>query len=135
MDPFIIQPMFQLLTLLITALSSFFLIRSVIKVNPSDVAKMSRAHFDANPKIGESFAVQKADTVAGFSLLLLSVLLQVHTISQPLRWADTAGLNILQVAVVLIVFFLFFVGSEKARCFLVKKYMKELKDGLGKEHT
>lgn len=133
MDPFIIQPMFQLLNLLITALSSYFLIRSVIKVNPSDVAKMSGAHLDANPKIGKSFAVQKADTVVGFSLLLLSILLQGYIISQPLRWADTAGLNIPQTVVVSVVFSLVFWASKKWRNSLEKKYIMELKDGLNKE--
>lgn len=133
MNPFIIQPMFQLLTLLITALSSYFLIRSVIKVKPSDVAKMSGAHLDANPEIGKSFAVQKSDTVIGFSLLLLSVLLQSYTISQPLRWADTAGLNIPQVVVVLIVFSIIFWASKKWRHSLESKYMTELQDGLNRE--
>src|SRR3989344_973886 len=126
MDSFIIQPIFQLLALLITALSSFFLIRSVIKLSPVDVAKMSGAHLDANPKLGESFAIQKADTVVGFILLVVSVLFQIYIISQPLRWADTAGLNLAQIIVTLFIFFLLFSVSESARRFLIKRYKKEL---------
>ena len=130
MDSFIIQPMFPLLPLLITALSSFFLIRSVIKLSPVDVAKMSGAHLDANPKLGKNFAIQKADTVVGFILLVVSVLFQIYTISRPLRWADTAGLNLAQIIITLFIFFLLFSISESVRCFFIKKYKKELSLGL-----
>jgi len=125
-----IQPMFQLLTLLITALSSFFLIRGVIKLSPLEMAKMSGAHLDLNPKIGENFAKQKADTVIGFILLIISLIIQTWIISQPLRFIDTGGLGIIQMVFVLVIFTALWLNAELYRHKLINKYLADLKQGL-----
>lgn len=125
-----IQPMFQLLTLLITASSSFFLIRGVIKLSPLEMAKMSGAHLDLNPKIGENFAKQKADTVIGFILLIVSLIIQTWIISQPLRLIDTGGLGIIHIIFVLVIFAAICLNAELYRCRLINKYLTDFKQGL-----
>lgn len=124
-----IQPMFQLLTLLITALSSFFLIRGVMKLSPLEMAKMSGANLDLNLKIGENFARQKADTVVGFILLIISLIIQMWTISQPLRFIDTGGPGIIQLIFALVIFAVFWLNTELYRHKLINKYLADLKQG------
>lgn len=121
------QPMFQLLILLITALSSFFLIRSVIKLSPFEMAKMSSAYLELNPKIGENSTIQKADGVIGFALLLISIVIQAWTVSQPLRWADTSGLGIIQWIFALLIFGVILVIAESCRRALIKNYLSDFK--------
>ena len=78
--------------------------RDKIGLTAIDVAKMSGAHLNYNPKLGENFINEKASTLVGFSLLLLSVLLQAYVLSQPLRWIDTEGLHFPQFVFVIIAF-------------------------------
>lgn len=135
MDTFIVQPMFQLGVLLITLLSSYYLIKGVMELYPAEVARISSAHLDYNAKAGESFAKQKADTVIGFSLLLLSSLVQWWSISSPLRWVDVDGLRATQTLVTLTVFALIILVSEFVRRRLVSKYTEALFKELSPEPT
>ena len=125
-----VQPMFQLLTLLITALASYYLIRSVVKLSPAEMARMSAAYLGYNPEIGKSFALQKAETVVGFALLMISVLVQIWTISQPLRFVDVDGLNLIQIVFAMCIFVVIYKLTEYIRQRLTKRYLESLLQDL-----
>jgi hypothetical protein len=126
----ITQPMLQLFALLVTGLSSFFLIRSIIMISPAEIAKILGACLDYNYDLGKNFVLQKTDTVVGFILLIMSLLSQMWSISQPLRWIDTEGLTMIRMVVTLIVFLFVAVMSESARRALIHKYTRELSQRL-----
>lgn len=135
MELFFTQPAFQLIILLVTALSSFFLIRGVIKLTPAEMARISSTYFDYNPELVKSFAVQKADSVVGFVLLLISITIQAWIISQPLRWIDVGGLTMAQIIFSVIIFVPIVVTSQFSRRFLAYKYKKEVLEELKSKPT
>jgi len=104
MELLITQPLLQLFTLLITTLSSFFLIHGAIKISPTEMAKV------------------RADTVIGFSLLMISLPVQAWSISQPLRIIDTDGLKINQIIIVSVAFLSVILLSEYIRRKLIRRY-------------
>ncbi|MEK7156278.1 MAG: hypothetical protein AAB790_00520 [Patescibacteria group bacterium] len=120
------QPMFQLYILLVTGLSSFFMIRGVMKFSPAEMAKMSGARLGFNLEIGKNFASQKADTVTGFVLLMVSLLAQILSISQPVRFIDLDGLGFFQSVFTVGVFGITWWEAEKWRRNLIRKYEADL---------
>ena len=112
-----IQPVFQLFTLYVTSLSSWYLIRSVIELSPREAARISQS-----PK---NFAQQKADTVLGFILLMFSLVIQVWNVGQPLRFIDVDGLTLLHYLITAPIFVLGYYTAEKARIRLIRKYSQD----------
>lgn len=117
-DYFLIQPVFQLFTLLITALSSWYLIREVIELTPKEAAHISATH--------RNFAEQKANMVLGFILMMASLFIQALSISQPLRWIDVDGLTVVHIIVTSILFIFIIYASEVCKKKLVHKYTQML---------
>ena len=80
----------QVLSLSLVLVSSIFLIRSVLTADVKQMAALSGTYWNFNPHMIQSLAQQKADTMVGFILLLLSFLLQTANLLWPMRWCDFA---------------------------------------------
>jgi hypothetical protein len=80
----------QVLSLATVLLSSFFLIKSVITLSVKDIIELSVPKYDYNLDVAKNLCRQRADTIIGFTLLLLSFLLQLINMLWPMRINDFA---------------------------------------------
>lgn len=78
----------QVLALTAVLMSSFFLIRATIKLSIKEIAQLSTTIVSYNEDTAKNYCRQRADTVVGFSLLLLSFALQIGNLLWALRWCD-----------------------------------------------
>lgn len=129
--PCITQPMIQLFVMLLTASSSFYLVRSVLDTSAKEMAEIAAAHYDYNIDFAKNVVKQKVDTVIGISILSISLIVQMWSLSQPLRFIDADGITILQMVWVIVCFIPFAGLSEIARLHYVRKYTDRLLKDLG----
>ncbi len=110
-------------------ISAFFLIRAGISLSVKDMAEMSAMKWDYNSAVLKNLAQQRADTIIGFSLLLLSVVLQ------SLHWLlpfgiDDLGINRKGVIIAFVASALIgFVAYGFSRC-LQRKWYKQAENIL-----
>ena len=100
----------QTLALLITLFSSLFLAKGTLTLSTMDLAELSKPKWDYNLDVAKNLCHQRADTVVGFSLLLLSYFLQLINLLFPLRWQDFL-VSKPGIAIAIIVAILIFFGS------------------------
>lgn len=73
----------QVLAILLAVLSSYFLIRGVMNLNAKDMVSIASTKWDLNLDLLKNLCYQRADTVVGFILLPISVILQAVNMFQP----------------------------------------------------
>lgn len=69
----------QFAAFLQAVISAVFLIKGGIKLRVTDMAELSSMKWNYNLDVLKNLTQQKADTIVGFSLLMLSVVLQFYT--------------------------------------------------------
>jgi vacuolar-type H+-ATPase subunit I/STV1 len=117
------------MALLLTVMSAFFLIKSVIELAPKDMAELSRTNWDYSLSTARNFAKQKADTVVGFALLMLGLVLSLVNLLWPMRWCDFK-VNYVGIIVAIFVSIIIFLASYKASSVLQKHYYKQVENIL-----
>jgi len=65
------------MSLVTVLLSSIFLVKGVITMSPKEILNLSGSFWDSNPYAVKSWCDQKADTVVGTALLILSFIFQI----------------------------------------------------------
>ena len=105
----------QTLALLTILFSSFFLIKGTLALSKTDLAELSKPKWDYNLDVAKNLCHQRADTVVGFSLLLLSFFLQVINLFWEMRWQDLlinkTGM-VLAIAIAILIFFASYYASN-----------------------
>lgn len=79
------QRRIRYIAILLTVLSSFFLIRGIIFLSAENLAELSTSKWGYNLEIAKNLVRQRTDTVVGFCLLVLSFILQSIDFLWPLR--------------------------------------------------
>lgn len=77
----------QVLPTFLIILSSYFLIKSVLALSSADIASLSHSKWDYSIEVAQNLCRQRADTIIGFSLLLLSI------VAQLIVWCFHTGLD------------------------------------------
>jgi len=83
-----VRTFIQSTVLLLTLISSFFLIKGTFNSSTEDIAKLASTGWGYNLSIARNLAEQQADTKVGFWLLLLSFFLQTINSLWPMRYQD-----------------------------------------------
>ena len=116
----------QVTTVIIVVISAFFLVRGIAFLSPQDLAELSKLKFQFDLNVARNLIYQRSDTIVGFSLLLLSFLLQMINLLWPMRIGDFA-VNKKGVILALIVSTLLFMGSLATSDTLSRYTYKEVK--------
>ena len=119
----------QILALLIALFSSLFLVKGTLALSTMDLAELSKPKWDYNLDVAKNLCHQRADTVVGFSLLLLSYFLQLINLLFPMRWQDflvsKTGLVIAIIVAILIFFGFYYISNG-----LYKTYYQQVENIL-----
>src|SRR4030042_6721902 len=82
------RTLLQVASLSFTVMAAFFLIKSVLWMSPKDMAELSRTRWNYSSPVTRNLAIQKADTLIGFVLLMLSFFLALANLLWPMRSCD-----------------------------------------------
>jgi magnesium-transporting ATPase (P-type) len=69
-------------------ISSSFLIKGNLSISEKDLAKLSKTKWGYNKAVTKNLTTQRANTIVGFVLLLLSFFLQMANLLWPMRYRD-----------------------------------------------
>jgi hypothetical protein len=78
----------QVQALSLVLLSSYFLIKGKLSLSAKDLARLSKTKWSYNKAVIKNLTTERADTIVGFALLLLSFLLQTINLLWPMRIGD-----------------------------------------------
>ena len=78
----------QVQAILLVLISSYFLIKGMLSISAKDLAELSKTKWGYNKAVTKNLTTQRADTIIGFVLLLLSFLLQTVNLLWPMRYLD-----------------------------------------------
>jgi len=121
----------QFTAFLQTAISAVFLIKGGITISIKDLAELSRARFDYNPTLLKNLAGQRADTRIGFSLLMLSIVLQFLHWLLPFGIGDL-GINRKGVILAIVASIPIWIVAHRLSCYLQKKWYTQAENILKK---
>ena len=76
----------QVKAILLVLISSYFLIKGMLSISAKDLAELSKTKWDYNKTVTKNLTTQRADTIVGFILLLLSFLFQTINLLLPMRY-------------------------------------------------
>ena len=68
--------------------SAYFLIRSVISMSVTDIAELSKSKWGFSSQVADNLTHQRSDTIVGFTLLLISILVGMINLLWPISWVD-----------------------------------------------
>lgn len=100
----------QVVALSITFLASFFLIKGVLVLSKNDLAELSTTKWGYNLDVAKNLCHQRSDTTVGFSLLLVSFLLQLINMLWEIRIKDFAVNKSGVILALIISFFIFLIA-------------------------
>lgn len=124
-----VRTFIQVLALSLTVIAAFFLIKSVIWTTPKDMAELSQSKWTYSLAIAKNLARQKADTIIGFVLLMLSLFIALVNLLWPMRGVDFA-VNRNGVILAVLVSIVIFVVAYKASNILQQHYYKQVEQIL-----
>ncbi len=78
----------QFSAILLTVISSYFLLKSNLGLSPMQIAELSTVGAGVSPWVAKSLAAQAVETRIGFLFLLLAFAFQMDNALWPLRWKD-----------------------------------------------
>jgi energy-coupling factor transporter transmembrane protein EcfT len=119
-----VRTFIQVIALLLMAISAFFLIKSIIRVTPKDMAKLSQTRCGYSLPVTRNFAKQKADTVVGFVLLLSGLVFSLANLLWPMRIGDF-GVNRNGVILAVLASVIIFLAAYKVSNVLQQHYYKQ----------
>lgn len=121
----------QVLALTISLLSAYYLIKGVIETSINDMAKLSETHVCYNIKIAQSLCHQRSYYIVGFTLLLLSFILQLGNMLWVMRIKDF-GVSKVGVITALIVSAVLLIVSIVVSNYLYKTHYHQVETILKK---
>ena len=124
----------QVTALSMAIVSSFFLVKGVVGMSVKEMAERSKSGYGYTPSITENLALQKADTVVGAVLILLSFFLQSINFLRPMRW-DDFGVNKIGLIIAIIVSIAIIFAAYGVSICLRKKWYRRAKDILEADIT
>lgn len=112
-------------------ISAFFLIRAGISLSVKHMVELSRTKWDYSLLVLKSLTQQRADTIVGFSLLLIS------TVFQSLHWLlpfgyDDLGINRKGVIIAFVGTILTWILAYRQSRYLQQKWFKQAENILKK---
>jgi len=117
-----VRTFIQMMVLLLTLMSAFFLISAIMNMSIKDMTELSKATSGYNLVVVKNLAQQKSSTLVGFVLLLMSYLFALIGLMLPMRCSDfkvnKKGLIIAFVMVAI----MFFVANEVFKTLAQKWY-------------
>jgi len=119
----------QVTALLMAIVSSIFLVKGMLVMSVKDMAERSKSGAGYTPSITEHLARQKADTVVGSVLILLSFCFQSINFLRPMRW-DDFGVNKIGFIIAIVVSIGISFAAFGVSIFLRKKWHSQAKDIL-----
>jgi hypothetical protein len=125
----VLRTFIKVTALLLVFISSFFLIKGVVALSSKDIAELSQVRFDYHSGIVKNLTRQKSDTVVGFSLLLLSLVLQLLHLLLPYG-IDDLGINRKGVILALVASILILIVAYKLACCLQQKWYAQAENIL-----
>jgi len=78
----------QFTSIIIVLSSSIFLVRGALVMTPKDILNLSGTYWNSSPFAAKSYCSQKADSIVGTILLLISFALQIWVVYLPARMDD-----------------------------------------------
>lgn len=112
----------QVLVLSTTLISSYFLIEGMLVLSKNDIAGLSETRWGYNLDVANNLCRQRADTLVGFLLLLLSFLLQLINILWQLRMRDFATNWKGVISAIIVSFIIFLVANSISNLFYRKSF-------------
>lgn len=114
----------QISALTLTLLSAYFLIAGTLDMSLKNMTELSSTYFNYNLSALESYTKQKANTIVGFVLLLLSFILALINVLWPMRSSDFA-VNFKGVMAALVLMAILFFISNYASQYFSNKWFEE----------
>jgi len=131
----IIKDCIRVLPLEFASVSSVLLIKSKLKFSPEETITLWTTA--AEDVLKERITQEHADAKVGFVFLLLSIILQICTLSFPVRIGDLRGIEKSSIPILIIIFcFLLVVGhisSKKLQGGFLKLIEEKEREMFGKE--
>lgn len=114
-------------------ISAVFLIKGVISTSVKHMVELSQTRWNYSSAVLKSLTQQRADTIVGFSLLLLSFVLQLLHWLLPYGIGDL-GIDRRGVIIAIVASIPIFIVAYGVSCFLRQKWFKQAENIL-KEST
>lgn len=123
----------QVQALLLVLISSYFLIKGMLSISAKDLAELSKTKWGYNKAVTKNLTTQRADTIIGFVLLLLSILLQTVNLLWPMRYVDF-GVSTIGLIIAVITSAIILLTAIKSSSFLQRLYYKDVMKVLDKDY-
>lgn len=123
----------QVQAILLVLISSYFLIKGMLSISAKDLAELSKTKWGYNKAVTKNLTIQRADTIVGFVLLLLSFLLQTVNLLWPMRYRDF-GVSTIGFIVAVITSAIILLTAIKYSGFLQRVYYKDVMKILNKDY-
>jgi hypothetical protein len=81
----------QFTSIIIVLCSSIFLVRGALVMSPKDILNLSGTYWNSSPFAAKSYCSQKADSIIGTVLLLISFALQIWVVYLPAHMDDSVN--------------------------------------------
>lgn len=119
-----VRTLLQVTSLSFTVMAAYFLIKGVLRMTPKVMSELSQTRWGYSSHVTKNLAMQKADTIVGFVLLLFSFFIALANLLWPMRsidfWVNWYGLIL---AVLLSV--VFFIFARKTSDVLQQRYYEQ----------
>ncbi|NQT00690.1 MAG: hypothetical protein HQ580_01560 [Planctomycetes bacterium] len=123
----------QVQALLLVLISSYFLIKGMLSISAKDLAELSKTKWGYNKAVTKNFTTQRADTIVGFVLLLLSFLFQTINLLWPMRYVDF-GVSTIGFIIAIITSAIILLTAIKSSSFLQRVFYKNVLKILNKDY-
>jgi len=123
----------QVQALLLVLISSYFLIKGMLDISAKDLAELSKTKWGYNKAVTKNLTNQRAYTIVGFVLLLLSFLLQTVNLLWPMRYRDF-GISTIGVIMAVITSTIILLIAIKCSGFLQRIFYKDVMKVLNKDY-
>lgn len=123
----------QVQAILLVLISSYFLIKGMLSISAKDLAELSKTKWGYNKAVTKNLTTQRADTIVGFVLLLLSFLLQTVNLLWPMRYRDF-GVSTIGFIISVITSAIILLTAIKCSGFLQRVYYKDVMKILNKDY-
>jgi len=120
----------QFTSIITVLLSSIFLVLGSLSMSPKNILDLSGTYWGSSPYAAKSYCSQKADSIVGTLLLLISFALQVWVVYLPAYMDDSV--NRKGVVLAIIVSVVCFVVGLVSSNFLQNYYYKQISEILKK---
>ncbi len=123
----------QVQALSLVLISSYFLIKGMLSISAKDLAELSKTKWGYNKAVTKNLTIQRADTIVGFILLLLSFLLQTINLLWPMRIGDFS-ISKMGVVIAIIATAIILLIAIRFSVFLQSVFYKDVMKILSKDY-